>query len=130
MKQLEEQRGRGGFNQQQRDSQVAHPSDRQIPKRRGSADYMMSEDPEEETKQFEDRRKELLRRQHQLIEQKRQVQKEQEEIEQIIKNQKEKLYGGDKDYDPAHYFEEESKVKRFMKLANALYVCDQDQSGR
>lgn len=91
---------------------------------------MMSEDPEEETKQFEDRRKELLRRQHQLIEQKRQVQKEQEEIEQIIKNQKEKLYGGDKNYDPAHYLEEESKVKRFMKLANALYVCDQDQSGR
>ena len=135
MKQLEEQKRGGSFNQQQRHSQVTHPRDqigevRQIPEGSGSRDYMMSEDTEEETKQLEHRRKELLRRQQQLIEQKRQVQKEQEEIEQIIKNQKEKLYGDDRDYDPAHYCEEESKVKRFMKLANALYVCDQDQTGK
>ena len=90
----------------------------------------MTEDVVEEKRKLEDRHRELLRRQHELIEQKRKAQKEQEAIEQIIQNQKEKLYGSDRDYDPPLYYEEESKVKRFMKLANALYVCDQDQSGK
>ena len=96
---------------------------------RGGNDYVMSQETEEETRQLKERREELLRRQQELIEQKRQIQREQEEISHFIQNQKEKLYGGDRDYDPPHYIEEESKVERFMKLANALYVCDQDQSG-
>ena len=89
----------------------------------------MSQDGEDERRQLEDRREDLLRRQRELIEQKRQIQREQDEINQFIQNQKEKLYGGDRDYDPPHYVEKESKVERFMKLANALYVCDQHQSG-
>ena len=101
----------------------------QIPGGRGSGDYVMSQDSEEDAQQLEERREELVRRQHELIEQRRKIQKEQEQIDEIIHKQKEKLYGGDRDHDPPHYFEEESKVKRFMKLANALYVCDQDQTG-
>lgn len=97
---------------------------------RGGDDYIMSQETEEETRQLNERRKELLRRQKELIEEKRQIQREQEEISHFIQNQKEKLHGGDRDYDPPHYIEKESKVERFMKLANALYVCDQDQSGQ
>ena len=93
-------------------------------------DYAMSQEDEEDTRQLKERHEELLRRQHELIEQKRKIQKEQEELNQFIQNQKDKLYGGDRDYDPPHYTEQESKVERFMKLANALYVCDQDQSGK
>jgi len=96
---------------------------------RGGDDYVMSHETEEETRQLNERRNELLKRQKELIEQKRQIQREQEEISHFIQNQKEKLYGGDRDYDPTQYIEEESRVERFMKLANALYVCDQDQSG-
>ena len=131
MKQLEEQKRGGSVNRQQRDSQLASLRDRrsegrQLSEGSSDGDYIMSQ---EEAKQLEEKREELLRRQHDLIEQKRHIQKEQEQIEQIIQKQKEKLYGSDRDYDPPHYFEEESKVKRFMKLANALYVCDQDQTG-
>ena len=97
---------------------------------RDGDDYIMSQETEEETQQLNERHKELLRRQKELIEQKRQIQREQKEIKHFIQNQKEKLYGADRDYDPPHYIEEESKVERFMKLANALYVCDQDQSGQ
>ena len=89
----------------------------------------MSQETEEEARKLKERREELLRRQKELIEQKRQIQREQEEISHFIQNQTEKLYGGDRDYDPPRYIEEESRVERFMKLANALYVCDQDQSG-
>lgn len=95
---------------------------------RGGDDYAITQETEEETRQLNERREELLKRQQELIAQKRQIQKEQEEIGHFIENQKEKLYG-DRDYDPPHHIEEESKVERFMKLANALYVCDQDQSG-
>lgn len=118
------------LNQQRKDSY----HQKSLPKHptsngRGGDDYLMSQETEEETWQLNERHEELLRRQKELIEQKRQIQREQEEIGQFIQNQKEKLYGGDRDYDPPHYIEEESKVERFMKLANALYVCDQDQSG-
>lgn len=131
VKQLEEQKRGGSVNRQQRDSQLASLRDRrsegqQLSEGSSDGDFIMSQ---EEAKQLEEKREELLRRQHDLIEQKRHIQKEQEQIEQIIQKQKEKLYGSDRDYDPPHYFEEESKVKRFMKLANALYVCDQDQTG-
>lgn len=91
---------------------------------------MMEEDPQENAKQLEERRQKLIQRQQELIEQKRQVLKEQEEIGKVIQSQKEKLYGIDRDNDQTLYVEEETKVKRFMKLANALYVCDQDQSGK
>ena len=118
------------LNQQHKDSY----HQKSLPKHptsngRGGDDYLMSQETEEETWQLNERHEELLRRQKELIEQKQQIQREQEEIGQFIQNQKEKLYGGDRDYDPPHYIEEESKVERFMKLANALYVCDQDQSG-
>ena len=92
-----------------------------------NGDYVRSQ--EAEVSEPVDERQDLLRRQHELIEKKRQIQKEQEEIDQIIQHQKKKLYEDDRDYDPPHYHEEEGKVKRFMKLANALYVCDSDQSG-
>ena len=91
-------------------------------------DHVRSQEAEV-SEPVDERQGDLLRRQHELIEKKRQIQKEQEEIDQIIQHQKKKLYGEDRDYDPPHYHEEESKVKRFMKLANALYVCDSDQSG-
>lgn len=117
VKQLEEQKRGRNFRQNQ------------IPEGRGSVEYTMSQEADKEAKQLDERGDALLRRQHELIEKKRQIQKEQEEIEQIIQNRKEKLYGDDRDYDPPHYIEEESRVKRFMKLANALFVCDQDQSG-
>ena len=118
------------LNQQHKDSY----HQKSLPKHlisdvRGGDDYAISQETEEETRQLNERRGELLRRQQELIEQKRQIQKEQEEISHFIQNQKEKLYGGERDYDPPHYIETESKVERFMKLANALYVCDQDQSG-
>ena len=90
----------------------------------------MAEEPQENPKQLEERRDELMRCQQELIEQKRLVQKEQKEIEMIIQNQKGKLYGSDRVKEQTLYVEEESKVKRFMKLANALYVCDQNQSGK
>ena len=104
-----------------------------LPKRpiadgRGGDDYAITQETEEETRQLNERREELLKRQRELIAQKRQIQREQDEISNFIENQKEKLYG-DRDYDPPHHIEEESKVERFMKLANALYICDQDQSG-
>lgn len=118
------------LNQQHKDSYHR----KSLPKRptsngRDGDDHIMSQETEEETQQLNERHKELLRRQKELIEEKRQIQREQEEISHFIQNQKEKLYGGDRDYDPPHYIKEESKVERFMKLANALYVCDQDQSG-
>ena len=91
-------------------------------------DYVRSHEAEV-SEPVDERQGDLLRHQHELIEKKRQIKKEQEEIDQIIQHQKKKLYGDDRDYDPPHYHEEESKVKRFMKLANALYVCDSDQSG-
>lgn len=118
------------LNQQYKDSyrQKSIPN-HPISDGRGGDDYVMSQESEEETRQLNERREELLRRQQELIQQKRQIQKEQEEINQFIQNQKEKLFGGDRDYDPPHYIEAESKVERFMKLANALYLCDQDQSG-
>lgn len=104
-----------------------------LPKRpiadgRGGDDYAITQETEEETQQLNERHEELLKRQRELIAQKQQIQKEQEELSTFIENQKEKLYG-DRDYDPPHHIEEESKVERFMKLANALYICDQDQSG-
>lgn len=120
-KQLEAQRKTSTFSQQQQDSHAMQ--------RTSTGDGMMEEDPHENAKQLEERRQKLLQRQQELIEQKRQVLKEQEEIGKVIQSQKEKLHGIDRENDRALYAEEETRVKRFMKLANALYVCDQDQSG-
>ena len=118
------------LNQQHKDSyRQKSLSKHPISDGRSGDDYIVSQETEEEKQRLNERRKELSRRQQELIEQKRQIQREQEEISHFIQNQKEKLYGEDRDYDPPHYIEEESKVERFMKLANALYVCDQDQSG-
>ena len=125
----EQERGDSYYQQKSLAKHRTSAAQRQTSDGRGGGDYVMSQQAEEEAKQLEERGDELLRRQRELIEQKRKIQKEQEEINQFIQNQKEKLYGGDRDYDPPHYIEEESKVERFMKLANALYVCDQDQSG-
>ena len=119
-------------NRQQKDPyyrQKPFPKHHNTSNERGDDDYFMSQEDEEETRQLEARHKELLRKQHELIEEKRKIQKEQEEISQFIRHQKDKLYGRERDYDPPHYIEQESKVERFMKLANALYVCDQDQTG-
>lgn len=128
---MDEQESGDIHNRQQKDHynyrQKSLP--RQISDGRGEDDYVMSQEAKEETRQLKERHEDLLRRQYELIEQKRKIQKEQEEINQFIHNQKDKLYGGDRDYDPPRYTEQESKVERFMKLANALYVCDQDQSG-
>ena len=121
-KQLEAHRKTSTFSQPQEDSLAMH--------RTSTGDSMMEEDPHENAKQLEERRQKLLQRQQELIEQKRQVLKEQEEIGKVIQSQKEKLYGIDRENDQALYAEEETRVKRFMKLANALYVCDQDQSGK
>ncbi|XP_068726630.1 uncharacterized protein C1orf87-like [Montipora capricornis] len=127
-KHMEERKKAGTLNLKERDSQVMHLR-QGITERTNNGDYTMAEEPQENPKQLEERRDELMRWQQELIEQKRLVQKEQKEIEMIIQNQKEKLYGIDRDNEQTLYVEEESKVKRFMKLANALYVCDQNQSG-
>lgn len=118
-------------NQQWQDPYQHHSKApmQQISDGSGGDNFDMSLYAEDERKQLEDRREDLLRKQHELIEQKRQIQREQEELNQFIQQQKEKLYDGGGDYDPPHYVEKESRVERFMKLANALYVCDQDQSG-
>lgn len=118
-------------DRQQQDSYQCHKTApmHQVSDERGGDDFNMSLYAEDERRQLEDRREDLLRKQRELIEQKRQIQREQEEINQFIQHQKEKLYAEDHDYEPSHYVQKESKVERFMKLANALYVCDQDQSG-
>ena len=128
-KHMEERKKAGTLNLKERDSQVMHLR-QGITERTNNGDYTMAEEPQENPKQLEERRDELMRWQQELIEQKRLVQKEQKEIEMIIQNQKGKLYGSDRDNEQTLYVEEESKVKRFMKLANALYVCDQNQSGK
>lgn len=121
-------------DRQQQDSYQRHKTApmHQVSDERGGDDFNMSLYAEDERRQLEDRREDLLRKQRELIEQKRQIQsqREQEEINQFIQHQKEKLYAEDQDYEPPHYVQKESKVERFMKLANALYVCDQDQSGK
>lgn len=72
---------------------------------------------------------ELLRRQEHLIQQKLQVQKEQEQLDRYIQEQKEKLYKDGSGERP-HYVESESRVERFLKLAKALYLCDQERTGK
>ena len=132
MKHIEEQsKERGGLlSQQQRDlnyEQMSHEKDHIDGPGQQFMD-LLPED-EEEIMSHEDRRQESLKRQHQLIVKKRQIRKEQEKIDQDIVSQKIKLYGANRSDNPPHYVENESKVERFMKLANALYVCEQDQSG-
>ena len=82
---------------------------------------------DEERKLLEQRHEQLLRKQHELIEQKRQIQHEQDELERYISAQKETLYGDGGEGQAA--LEKKTKIESFTRLANALYVCDQDDSG-
>ena len=86
---------------------------------------------DEERKWLERRHKELLEKEGELVEQKRLIQHEKEELEKYVKAQKEKT--SDEDGVGGEFMlplNKESKVERFTRLTNALFVCDQENSGK
>ncbi|EDO48214.1 predicted protein [Nematostella vectensis] len=77
--------------------------------------------PQGDQEVLEEQHRALLRQQFELIEQKRRIQEEQEELDRHIRN---------KDLDMnLHGDARESRVERFLRLANALFLCDKDASG-
>lgn len=87
----------------------------------GSVERMMSRKVPLSQEDLEEQHRNLVRLQVHLIEQKRKIQKEQEELEKVLHHDGEHKAG----YDDA-----ESPIQRFLRLANALFLSDDKNSGK
>jgi hypothetical protein len=87
----------------------------------GSVHQHMNQKITPNQQDLEEQHRNLLRHQFHLIEQKRKIQKEQEELDKFIKH--------DGDNKPI-YEDTESRIQRFLRLANALFLSDDSNVGK
>lgn len=87
----------------------------------GSVQNIMNRKVPLNQQDLEEQHRNLVRQQVHLIEQKRKIQKEQEELDKVLRHD---------DEHKAAYDDAESPIQRFLRLANALFLSDDNNSGK